>query len=928
MKGTEMNFLRKLRAFLRKEKLDGEMSDEMRAHLELQAAENERRGMNAEEARYAAQRAFGGVEQIKERVRDARGWTWLEQTRQDLSHAWRALRRQPGFTAVAVGTLALGLGVNAALFSVFNAVALRALPVKDPEHLVDVVGRNDTWGVIAGFSYLDFADLRASRPAATELAAWLESLATMDATEVHAPAFIDSRNVPANVARLPVQVVSDNFLPVMGAEIALGRNIRPDEATAATRVIVLQHQFWTQQFQANPAMLGQAIVLNDVPFTIIGVTAPEFVGRTAAPPIGWIPAAMLDALGSKGDRVLADRHSTRFRLVARLAPGVRRETVQAALEVGARRLAQEYPDDHRKTRIEFQESATFMALPLNVRTVIGLLPIWLGFALVLLVACANVANLLLARATMRQHEIGVRLALGASRTRILRHLLAESTLIALAGGTAGLLVATWFVQAIRPPLFAMLPPVGRGMRDWLFLNLTPDYRVFAFTLVLAFLAALAAGLFPALHAARSDVNAALKNDAQGFSRRSRLRHALVIIQVAICLTLLVATALLVRHVIRFADVDTGLRTQNVYTANLLYHPQDGARETGGNATAAGLNQALEAARSVPGVNAVARVYRPPFAGRMRLVPAAPEEGAESAPPPARFNLVSAEFFSAVGLPTTRGRVFTPREVATGAPVVVISETAAARFWPGTNPLGRRLRVAADVFDGGWADPRQGRGQAPAAFTAFEVIGVVRDTRSGWVWERDDVMLYLPLPPTSSLPQRTLVQLAGPRERVMPLGRGVTAVPGGQRSLVLQVALDDGRDLQLLPFKAVAALGALLGGMALLMAVIGLYGVMSFVVNQRVREIGIRVALGASGRAVVQLFVRQGMRLVAIGIVVGGVAGGLVGLALSKVVVGTHAFDPVALLAAALVLAVAALLACWVPARRATRVDPMVALRVD
>ena len=934
-----MNLWTKFRALFRKQKLDAEMAEELRVHLELQAAENEKRGMARDEARYAALRAFGGVEQIKERVRDQRTFVWVEQVRQDFRHAMRALARQRGFTLVAMGTLALGLGVNAALFSVFNAVALRPLPLKHPDQLVDVSGRHKTWGGVLGFSYLDYLDLRAGQRSLAGLAAWMEMTAAMDANDVHAPAFVESRNVAGNTARVPVQFVSDNFFAVLGAEVILGRGFRPEETArpGAAPVIVLQHQFWLQQFQGDAAVLGKTITLRDVPVTIIGVAAPEFVGKMPAPPIGWMPVVMLNAINpAKRENVLADRHSTRFHLVARLQPDVARETARAELEVVARRIAQSFPDDHSKEGIVFQDSGTFMSLPLNIRTLIGTLPIWLGFALVLLVACANVANLLLARATTRQQEIGVRLALGASRGRILRHLLAESMLIALGGGAAGLLVATWFLQAVRPPLIAMLPPVNRGVRDWLFLNLTPDYRVFAFMLLLAFVAALAAGLFPAWQAARSDVNAALKNDGQSFSRRSRLRHGLVVLQVAICLTLLAVTVLLVRHVLRFATIETGLRPERVYNANFSLLSaniagSDRASQRPAEAAqmpSARVRQAIEAVRALPGIDAVAQAYRYPFTGRMRLTPIAAIGGADDDTQLAKFNLVSAEFFSTVGLGLTRGRAFDAHEVATRAAVVVVSETAAERLWPGKNPLGQRLRVSSVAFDGGWSDPRQRQQQNEGVFSSFEVIGVARDTRSGWVWERDDTMLYLPLPPDSALGPRTLVKLSGPKEQALPLAWSAAAARGVPVRVNVQNSLEEERNIQLLPFKGVAAAGVLLGTMALLMAVVGLYGVMAFVVGQRVREIGIRMALGATAQAVVGLFVLQGMRLVLIGIVIGGVGGTLVAVTIAKFVVGVRAFDPIALGSVALLLTGATVAACWLPARRATKIDPMVALRAE
>lgn len=933
-----MSPLRSLRAFLRRRKLDAEMAEEMRFHLEMQAERNRAAGMSADEARYAALRQFGNVASVQERAREARGWAWMEQVGQDFRHAVRALGRNRGFTFAAVATLALGLGVNTALFSVFNAVVLRPLPLKHSEELVDVVGRNDIGWRIAGFSYPDYLDLRTGARGGQALAAWLETMVTMDKTEVRAPSFMDSR-FSGELAHLPLQLVSKNFFEVLGADLALGRGFRPDEnlTPGANPVIVLQYQFWVQQFHSDPGVLGKTIKLRDTTFTVIGVTTSEFVGKTPAPPIGWAPAMMFDALMGKGPHVLAERHNTRFQLVARLPAGTFREQVRAELEVRTRQLAQQYPDDHPKTRIEFQNSGSFMAVAFDWRMLVGTSPVWLSFALVLLIACANVANLLLARASTRQQEIGVRLALGASRARIFRHLLIESVLVALAGGLTGLLVATWTLQAIRPAIIALVPPVSRSLRDWLFINLTPDYRVYGFTLVLALVAALAAGLFPALQAAGLDVHAALKTGGALFSRRSRLRHSLVVVQIAACFTLLTASGFLVQLVWRNATVETGLHTENVYSVDLSLQPADLATRSDAvqrqaaeaSQSPAARREALALARTLPGIKAVAQMYRVPFAGRMRLTPVAVDDGDSTRTPLlAKFNLVSAEYFAVLGIAVTKGRAFTASEVERQASVVVISEATAQRYWPGENPLGKRLEISSVAFEGGWVDPQQIRQQSTGAFSSYEVIGVAPDTRSGWVWEPDETMVYLPLPEDSPNGKKTLLRFAGPRATSLPLALGAASAQGVSLSLNVLGALDEAKDLQLLPYKGVAAVGAGLGLLALLMAEVGLYGVMAFVVSQRVREIGIRTALGASAENIVGLFVRQGMRLVATGLALGAVGGVIVAIVLSKIVVGAQPFDPWPCSAVALLLASATLVACWLPARRAASVDPMIALRVE
>lgn len=932
-----------LKSLFRKRKLNEQLSEEIQTHVDMATEENVAKGMKPEEARYAALREFGNVASVQERTRDERGWVWLEQVWQDLRYAVRSLAKTPGFTLTVIVTLGLGLGVNSALFSVFNAVALRSLPLKNPEELVTLVGRNDIGWRQYGFSFPDYLDLQAGQRGGRAMAAWREDIVTMDAREANAPAFA-IRGVPSEtLAYLPLQLVSHNFFDLVGAELALGRGFRAEEGLrpGAGPVIVLQHQFWMQQFHSDPNVLGQTIKLRDTVFTVIGVAAAEFVGTMPAPPIGWVPAMMLDDLAGNGAHPLSARHLMGFRLVARLPLGSAREQARAELEVLTRQLALKYPDKNSKTRIEFEDCGRLFAASLNWKALAVSSPILLCFVSVLLIACANVANLLLARATTRQQEIGVRLALGAGRGRILRHLLMESILVALAGGLAGLLVATWTLHVIRPEIIALAPTTAGDVRQWLFVNLTPDHRIFGFTFLLSLGAALAAGLFPALLAARADVNVALKNDGSAFSRRSGLRHALVVVQVAVCLTLLTASGILVRVVLRNATINPGMRAANTYSADFALRsaeagPDSAAASRGGLGEDAARSptarrEALARARSLPGVKTVARVHRVPFSGRMRLTPVEVDgHDATNAPLVAKFNFVSAEYFAMFGLVATKGRVFTAAEAQQKLPVVVVSEATARRYWLGEDPLGKRLKISSIAAEGGWLGSEQARQTSSGAFTSYEVIGVMPDVRSGWVWESDETMLYLPLPEDGSVARTsTLVQFTGPLEKALPLASGSASVQGVQLGVNAALSIDALLHLQLLPFKGVAAVGMALGGLALVMSMVGLHGVMTFAVNQRVREIGIRTALGATADAIVGLFLRQGMRLVVVGLVLGGTGGIGAGVLLSKyVILGAQPFEPLACGAVALLFALVAGLACWLPARRATKVDPMVALRTE
>ncbi|HUR59864.1 MAG TPA: ABC transporter permease, partial [Opitutaceae bacterium] len=815
MKALRPMLVRFAGLFRRKQR-EAEMNEEMHAHLEGLIQRNRGKGMSPDDARFAALRTFGGVAQIQERARDERMFIWLEQARQDFSHACRALARNRGFAIVAALTLALGLGVNCALFTLFNAVALRPLPLKDPDQIVDVECIHEV-GYTFVFSYADYRDFRAAQQGFEGLAAWTDQTMALDPAARRATSFAVRTPAGAASSNVPVQLVSENYFAVLGAEMVLGRAFRPDENIhpGAHPVIVLQHRFWVEQFDADTEIVGKTLKLGQTAYTVIGVTAPEFVGKTPAPPAGWIPAMMLDAKDGNGAKALADRDNGRFRVTGRLRPGVTRESARVELEGLVRQLRQQYPRKDAMIRVTLVGGTTFIPTSLDRQMVLGTMPLWLSFLFVLVIACANVANLLLARACTRQQEIGVRLAMGATRGRIVRHLMAESVIIATAGGAAGLFVTTWLLHAIRPRLIALVPPNGTA-REWLFLNLHPDYRVFAFTLGLAFFAALVAGLFPALLAARADVNASLRNSSVAFTRPSRLRHALVVAQVALCFTLLAASALLVRHVVRFTQIDTGLQTENVFTGSISVLPgdfsqRDAAAQTEAIAESvspAARLRAIELARGLPGVRTIAQAYREPYTGRMRLTPVVPDAAADgSSPQLAKFNLVSAEYFAALGIAARRGRLFTAHEVASNVPLVVISESTARRFWPDGNALGRTLRVAAVAFTGGWSDPRQARRDPPGAYSAFEVVGVVPDARSGWIAEVDETMLYLPLRPESPQARATLIQFAGPREAMLPLFWGAVEARGLGLGMSVRQSLDEWRNLQLLPYKAAAIVAA-------------------------------------------------------------------------------------------------------------------------
>ena len=822
---------------------------------------------------------------------------------QDLRYGSRMLFRKPGFTLIAVITLALGIGVNTALFTVFDAFALKPLPLKDPDSLVNISGRDQRNQRQNLFSYLDYLDYSQRNTVFAGLVAWNKVAVPLG--EAPAAAF-DSSNLAGDSEYAFGQITSGNYFSVLGAEMALGRGFLPEEdRTPGTHpVVVLSHRFWQRHFDADPNIIGRIIKLQGHPFTVIGVTAREFIGTTPDTPSLWIPLMMRDQLIPAGGWVHArwftDRHANAFTLMGRLRPGTSREQAQAQMSVIAQQLAEQFPHKDRTTSVVVKSGGTFVTVEAEFLPMI--LPLFMAFGLVLLIACANVANLLLARAVTRQKEIGVRLALGASRWRLIRQLLTESVLLAVLGGLAALLLTIWTIRVLYPVIIAS-QPIPAGMKEAFLLNLEPDYRIFLFALLVSLIAGVASGLTPAWQASRPDLTSALKDEGSTFGRhlsQSRLRNGLVVTQIAVCLTLLIGAGLLVRNLQALRTLDTGLETKNVFSVAVSSGSQSKDHRN---------ELFLEKLRALPGVKYVSRAQRQPLTGASRLTAVTIPDGHSLN---VGYNYVSPEYFDTLGVHLLRGRVFTEREGTSRARVVLISESTARRFWPGLIDVGEAVGKHVNI--------------GPDAAPSFEVIGVTRDARSGWVWQKDESYLYIPLPRDDQSGEYILVRTAGDAGPVMAAVRSTAEAVGNLRISMRRV--EDSLEYQMAPFRALAMLAGVLGMLALLLASIGLYGVMSFIVSQCTREIGIRVALGAESRDVVLMFVRRGLRQIIVGVVLGMIGGAAISRLLAAVLVDVSALDPIAFGGVSLCLTIVAMLACWIPARQAASVDPMIALRCD
>jgi predicted permease len=877
----------------RRERVERDLDAEVRGYGELLEEENVREGMTPGDARRAARLEMGGPEQLKEEVRSARAGSWLENFWQDIRYGLRMLRKNPGFTIVAVLTLALGLGANTAIFSVIRGVLLQALPFRDPGRIVMV--RGTVAGQPTGaISYPDYLDLRAQSHSFADIGAYSSGELILNGSE--------------RSERVLCEVVSDSYFPVLGVSPMLGRTFLPEEnqVPGARPVAVIGFGLWNRLYGGDQDVLGKTIRLNNADYTIIGVMPRGFTGFSDAAE-AWIPVMMRDVAWPETAQfnMIYGRDNRWMRMVARLKPVVSKEQAQAEADGIAAGLRATHPKENRDRGFLIRP-----ARDVFVGTAQKPLLMLLGaVGFVLLIACANVVNLVLARMASREREFAVRIALGAPRGRLARQLLTECLLLASFGAGAALALVAGTMRA----LVSLLP-----MSFPSFAVVSLDRQVLLFTFLLTFGTACLLAVLPARAVGRRDLQESLKESAKGSGgKRGRRAHAILVVsEVALATILLAGAALLLKSFSKLMGNDPGFRPDHLVTMRFYVpdHYKGEERQRFGP-------QLAQYASTLPGVDSAAVTFIDPFLwggfGRGFTL-----EGKSQLATRDQDSITYQEmgpgYFSTMGTPLIRGREFTWQDSPTAPHVVMVNESFARRFWPGENAIGKRLKYGGNPND---ATSRK--------YPWMEVIGVVEDVKFDSLRQdpSESPVVYASLLQSEVVINMSLiVRTKGDPGGMIPALHDALSRHDPEIPLYSMATIEDRMRASSADTRSYALLLALFAALALSLCAIGIYGVIAFWVAQRTREIGIRLALGASRADVLRMVAGTGLRLTLTGLFIGLLASLMLTRALGSLLYEVRPFDPAVFAAMSLLLCSVAFVACWVPARRAMRVDPMEALR--
>ena len=879
------NLWRGFMSLLRSDRFDREMDEELRFHLERQIEENIKAGMSPQQARYAARRSFGGVEQIKEECRDMRGTRCIEDFGQDLRYGLRMLRRSPGFATVAVLVLGLGIGANIAIFSVANGVLLRPLPYADPERLALI--RLDFRGVTghAGIAPAEVQDFRRH----TRL---------FEGFEVIAPN--NSSLTGEIMEKIPSATITEGLIPLLGVRPLLGMASSDTAAGPQNRVwdVVISYELWQTRFGGDKQIIGRKIEVNNFNPSVVAVMPRGF--RMYLGPGTNLPERIdLFFLGSlTADGLGTSRSDHSLTTVARLRPGVTFKRAQGEIDAIAADLARQYAKVYGNTSVRFHLVPLHKDLVGRVRPAILALLGAVGF--VLLIACANVAHLVLTRTSARANELAVRCALGAGRRRIMRQLLTENLLVSLIGGVAGLFIA---VEGVHLLLF--LRPANLPRQE----TIGIDGAVLAATLLLSLIPGVGLGLISAWQAVKGDINESLKTGGrQPFGGPGRLRNTLVTAEVALSLVLLVGAGLMIRTFAKLSRFDWGLDPTHLLTLQVNIQPRS---FTAHESRWRFYQQALEKVRVLPGVEAVSGVGPLPLTGAEILESYALGETAQE-PLSASLHTVLPEYFHSMGIRMLAGRDFAPQEYEQRVAVAIIDANLARHAWPSESPIGKKILWRPRTKEQKW----------------LEVAGMVEHVKASGFREEGRPQIYVPYMSHPIFDIALVVRSKADPLTLAGVIKKEAERLGTRRPVHTIRTMDEYVADQLAETRFALVLMGVFASIALALCLIGLYGVIAYSVSRRTHEIGIRLALGAEARAVERLVLAQGIRLVATGIVAGLTGAFALTRVLSSLVYGVSVTDPVTFAGIAVLLGAVALLACYLPARRAAKVDPMAALRCE
>jgi predicted permease len=870
---------------------ESELDDELRAHLEALAEENIRRGMTPEEARHAARREFGGVEQTKELYRERRGLPFLETLLQDIRFGTRMLVKNPGFTIVAILTLALGIGANTAIFSVVKAVLMRPLPFKDPSQLV-CVNESLVKGGRSPVAYPNYLDWRAQNRVFEEMAAYGDCELIISGKDMS--------------DRVDCEQVSDTYFPLLGVSAILGRTFTPEENAVPRKhaVALIGYGLWQRRFGSDRQILGKPIRLNDYEFTIIGVLPKGFLGYSDSAEV-WIPMMMRDAAWPQVAQYdyLHTRDIHFHKVLARLKPGVSIRNAQAEMETIAARLRKAYPKENRERGV-----LVTPATEDYVRSFRAPLLVLLGAVVfVLLIACANVTNLILTRSAARDRELAIRLAFGAGRGRLIRQFLTESLLLTLGGTLAGVALAFWGLDLLVSVLPVTFPS---------FTQVRLDAGVLAFAFSLAAGTAVLLTVFPILNSAHSNVNESLKESVKGsISVRGRQTGRLLIVsEVALALVLMIGAGLMLKSLAHLLADSPGFRPDHLVT--LRFYVPDRKYEGDGR-NRFGPELAARIAQ-FPGVESAAATFIDPFlwGGFQRgftVEGHPPISNAEA--DTVYYQEIGPNYFHTMGIPLIEGRDFSTRDSLSSSGVVMVSESFARRYWPAQDAIGKRIKYGPPDSTSPW---RQIIGVAGnVKYNSLRQDPEAEPVIYGALLQSEVIINMSLVVRTHRSPEAMLGPLRAEMQRIDP------AIP------VYNVAtLGERMHEDSIGTRSYGLLLALFAALALALAAVGIYGVMSYWVTQRTREMGIRLSFGARPRDLHRLVIGEGIRLSLAGIAAGALGAALVTRAMVSLLYGVKPFDPALFLALAAGLTGVVIMACYIPARRATRVDPMAALRYE